>query len=348
MAVDFKKKMSEAAKVAKNMADNAGQLSGEVAKVATEKGKELVVTAKDKAVVAKDVGLVAVDKGKALTESTKKAVIEAIDENGNGEIDIEDIIIKGFKTPGVRINRSNFLRKELFKHYPEEVINDAIEFNPAHAGITPEELSKIADSVIQNERLGVSGISAALGTPGGAAMAVTVPADIIQYYGYMLRAAQEMLYLYGFPELDIDANTQQLDSETVNMLILCLGTMYGVASAKNALLSISKALGKGISTKIMKTALTKGAVYPVIKEVAKWFGVKMTKSILAGAVEKSMPVVGGVLGGAITYASFKPCCDKLKASLSDTELSNPGKHISTKEEDNLVIDIEVCEVETEE
>ena len=37
-------------------------------------------------------------------EKTKQAIINAIDENGNGEIDLEDVIIKGLKIPGIKIN----------------------------------------------------------------------------------------------------------------------------------------------------------------------------------------------------------------------------------------------------
>ena len=48
-------------------------------------------------------------------QTAKTAIINAIDENGNGEIDIEDIIIKGLKTPGIRINRAEFLQKQLFQ-----------------------------------------------------------------------------------------------------------------------------------------------------------------------------------------------------------------------------------------
>lgn len=33
-------------------------------------------------------------------------------------------------------------------------------------------------------------------TPGGFAMVATLPADIVQYYGYLLRATQKLLYLY--------------------------------------------------------------------------------------------------------------------------------------------------------
>ena len=127
----------------------------------------------------------------------KDAVIKALDQNGNGTIDIEDIIVLAIKTPGVHITRANFLKKELFKNYPQEVIDKAIETTPAQAGIPSNEIDKIADEIIKFERNCVSGISAALGAPGGWAMAATIPADIVQYYGYTLRATQKLLYLYG-------------------------------------------------------------------------------------------------------------------------------------------------------
>ena len=112
--------------------------------------------------------------------------------------------------------------------------------------------------------------------------------------------------------------------------------MYGVAGANTAIKAMAAGLAKGISKKIMTTALTKGTLYPIVKSIAKWFGVKMTKKLLSGMVQKSLPIVGGVIGGGITYVSFKTCCDKLKNSLRDTLLSNPN-HVETKEE-NIIID----------
>jgi len=43
-----------------------------------------------------------------------------------------------------------------------------------------------------------------------------------------------------------------------------------------------------------------------------------------------------VVGGGITYMSFKPCCYRLKEALSDTMLSNP-KHVASEGE-NAVFD----------
>ena len=56
--------------------------------------------------------------------------------------------------------------------------------------------------------------------------------------------------------------------------------------------------------------------------------------------------VGGVVGGAVTFASFKPCCDKLKASLRNTMLSNPN--CSASQEDEILILDEVEDTSVEE
>ena len=87
----------------------------------------------------------------------------------------------------------------------------------------------------------------------------------------------------------------------------------------------------------MRKALTKGTFYPIVRSVAKWFNVKMTKEVFAGFFKKSIPVIGGVIGGGLTYLSFKPCCDKLKESLQNTLLTNPNYLLT----DDNIIDIEI-------
>ncbi len=283
------------------------------------------------------------EKTKEIALKSQQAVLDAIDQNGNGEIDIEDVITLGLKVPGIRIEREAFLRKELQSRLPKEVVDDAIAFYPLHANIPASTIDKIADEVIKYERNCVSGISTALGMPGGIAMAATIPADIAQYYGYMLRAAQKLMYLYGFPAIDLEETGSSFDSETMNILIICLGVMYGAAGASNALKAMAKALGSGVEKQLRRRALTKGAIYPIVKSVAKWFNVNMTKEIFAGFFKKALPVVGGIIGGGITFLSFKPCCDKLKASLRNTMLSNPD-YISVPDEDVLLADDEQAQV----
>lgn len=339
------------------IADKFEDVTGKISKATSKAGKVISETGSKVADQVKNVdyqelakkteenikkaATAAKDKTTEIAAKTKNEVVNFIDENGNGEIDIEDVIVKGLRVPGIRINRANFLQKELLKRYPQEMIDEAIRTNPMSAGIKPKDIDEIADQVIEHERRGVSGISTALSMPGGAAMLATIPADIVQYYGYMLRATQELLYLYGFPEIDVNENESKFDSETINILIVCFGTMYGVVGANNALKSIAKGFGLGVEKKLMRTALTKGTIYPIVKSVASWFNVRMTKEIFAGFFKKSIPVVGGVIGGGLTYLSFKPCCVKLKESLQDTILSNKNY----KEENGLIdiVDVEAVE-----
>lgn len=278
----------------------------------------------------------AVSKGKDIVFDSKDKVFDALDINKDGRVDTEDIIVLGLRIPGVHIDREEFLRKQFMKNYANDVIQDAVKFNPAHAGITVEEIDNIADQVIQYERNCVSGISLALGAPGGVAMVATLPTDIAQYYGYMLRAIQKFLYLYGFPEINVE-NGVNIDDETMNLITLCLGVMYGVEGSVASIKILSNALGKGVEKKLLQKALTKGTFYPIVKKISRWFSVCMTKQVFAVFFRKAIPVVGGVVGGGITYLSFKPCCDNLKKSLQDTALCNPSSRKSFDEFD--VIDV---------
>lgn len=278
-------------------------------------------------------------KSKDTIGTVQQGLTKTMDRNGDGKIDIEDIIIISLGIPGIRINRAEFLQKELQRYCTQEEISNAIEHNLTYAKISNEIIDKIADQVIKYERNCVSGISTALSMPGGLAIAATIPTDIAQYYGYMLRATQKLMYLYGFPEIDTSEKNGTFDSETVNTLTICLGVMYGVAGANSALRAMATGLANGISKKIMSTALTKGTLYPIVKNIAKWFGVKMTKKMLVGVVQKTVPVIGGVVGGGITFVTFKPCCDKLKKALQNTSLSNPD-YVPSKDDIIVINDVD--------
>lgn len=304
-------------------------------KLKKQAGKTLNEVASATKVAGKNIADTSIEMSKKASEKvdkTKKQAMKSMDKNGDGQVTIEDVIIMALKFPGIKINRAEFIKKEFSKYCSEDVINNIIASTPLKAGVSKDVVDKIATDVIQYERICVSGISTALSIPGGVAMIATLPTDIAQYYGYMLRATQKLLYLYGFQEIDVN-DGQLLDSATMNTLIICMGVMYGVAGANTALKSMAKALGLGVEKKLINTALTKGTIYPIVKSVAKWFNIRMTKEIFAGFFKKSIPFVGSIIGGGITYATFKPCCERLMTTLQDTKLSN----LENKDEDIIEI-----------
>ena len=55
---------------------------------------------------AKNITMNVSEKTKQIVTKSKDKVVDTMDANGDGNIDIEDVIILGLKTPGIKINRS--------------------------------------------------------------------------------------------------------------------------------------------------------------------------------------------------------------------------------------------------
>lgn len=231
------------------------------------------------------------------------------------------VVRQTMRLPMVQVDRGGFLRKELRKYYKDDVIDAAIKGNPAKAGIGRDRIDAIARQVIDYETNKVSMISFAAGMPGGTAMAVAVPLDVTQYFGAMLIVIQKLAYLYGFD--DFELNEDEIDDATMNEIMVFLGVMFGVHGAVAAVNAIAKMAEQHVVKAVARKALAKGVVFPVAKKVAQAVGVRMTKEIFAKGVSKAVPVVGGVISGGMTYASFKPCALSLQKSFQGLNLSNP-------------------------
>lgn len=212
--------------------------------------------------------------------------------------------------PMVRIDRQAFLQKELIKYCSAEQVEMAIQNNPAHAGIPLTLINKIAKDCINFETNKSSMISFVTGLPGGFAMAGTIPADMAQSFGHILRIVQKLAYLYGWQELI--SQDKNLDDETTHLLTLFVGIMFGANGAASVITTISSSAAQKATKDIASKALTKGTLYPVVKKIAQTLGVKMTKEVFAKNVSKAIPIAGGIVSGGITYASFKPMAYKLK------------------------------------
>ena len=236
------------------------------------------------------------------------------------KIEFETVLVESAKLPMVKIDRELFLRKELRDRYSKEIVEKAIEYNPAYAGITVEEINKIAKSCIIAETTKVTVLSAAAGIPGGFAMIGTVPADLAQYFGHILRILQELIYLYGWQDLSLDS--AELNEETKNLLTLFVGIMFGVNGAVNAVNKIAGQVAKQVAKKLPQRALTKGVIYPIVKKIATLLGVKMTKEIFARGVSKAVPVISAVVSGGLTYATYRPMSEKLRKFLASCEVAN--------------------------
>ena len=227
------------------------------------------------------------------------------------DIMLEEIISKAIQIPGVKVDRNKFLAEGFSSRV--DLLENIINNGPVEAGITREEINNIANKLIMKRTSQSSIASFAAGIPGGLAMAATIPADILQFFGMSLRLAQELSYLYGAD--DLWQNGQVDDDKVKNQLILYCGVMFGVSGAVSGVRVLSTQVAKTALKKIPQKALTKTFWYPMIKKICSFVSYTLTKKTLASGVSKTIPVIGGVISGTINFASMMPMARKLNDTL---------------------------------
>ena len=233
-----------------------------------------------------------------------------------------EIVSAAITLPGVKVNRRAFLLTQ-FKDASSEFREKVLEAGPVDAGCTREQLRAKAEKLLMDRTLASTGASFLAGLPGGIAMAATIPADMLQYYAVALRTAQEIVYLYGEPDLWDDGAP---DDELVrSQLLLYCGVMLGASGAAQAVRVLSSALSKQALKKLPQMALTKTIYYTVTKSVCKFFGVHMTKGIFAKGVSKAVPVIGGIVSGGITFASMRPMGIRLIDAMDEAHFAYTQK-----------------------
>ena len=225
-------------------------------------------------------------------------------------------ITAALKLRGVKVDRTSFLL-EIFELNPKtklpltpEEQTRLIEFGPIDSGLaTPREVKKIAEDLCGKKTLLSAANSFIAGLPGGITMAATVPIDVAQFYGFALRIAQEIAYLYGKKDLWKEGVLDE--NEVRSELLLYLGTMLGVSGTAALMRYISTAVAKKIATDIPKQALTKTAWYPILKSLASYIGIKLTKDTAGKTISKVVPILGGIISGGITYVTLSKMSERL-------------------------------------
>lgn len=255
---------------------------------------------------------------------------------------LEEIITKSIQIPGVKVNRKQFLAEQFASR--ADNLEEILDKGPIEAGIKREDIILISKKLILARTSQSSIASFVAGIPGGFAMAATIPADVLQFFGMALRLAQELSYLYGAQDLWVDGKVD--DEKVKKQLILYCGVMFGVSGAVSGVRVLSTQLSKTALKKIPQKALTKTFWYPILKKIANFIGINLTKKTFAQGVSKAVPIIGGFISGGINFASMMPMANRLNDTLdkatfdySDEEFNkdieiimNPDEYEEVQEE----------------
>lgn len=228
------------------------------------------------------------------------------------EMALESVVTSAVKIPGVKVDRKTFLA-EIFRN--EDVsMQEILDDGPIHANVSQDKLATLSSKLILKRTSQSSLASFAAGIPGGLAIAATLPADVLQFFGMSLRLAQELSYLYGADDLWQDG---QIDDEKVkNQLLLYCGVMFGVSGAVSGVRVLSTQIAKTTLKKLPQKALTKTFWYPMIKQIGKAIGIKVTKSSVAKGLSKAVPVISGVISGGFNFVSMMPMANRLQSAFA--------------------------------
>ncbi len=175
------------------------------------------------------------------------------------------------------VDREKFLIAAIGEYVSEETAKKAVELGTDKAGIRRKLIDTIADQIITSEVNKASGLSVGAGSTWA-----TLPADIIQYFGFVVRIVQKLAYLYGYPEFILYNDEETLDEDATEELAYLIAVMFGVEEQDE----------KAVGEKMGKLTLAKGAVAPV-------------------------PILGGVLSGGLTYGTLRQNANRLKNNLSE-------------------------------
>ena len=226
-----------------------------------------------------------------------------------------DGVMKGtLMMPGIKVDRDSFLKKAFYAFGNSE---ELAEKKPSDL-YSQSILDKVAKGIVNNHTTKVSVISTAAGFPGGLAMLGTVPADLAQYYWHFLVMAQKLAYVYGWPDLRDENNN--LGEQAQAIMTIFVGIGFGADGAAAAIRTIAKKAAEHWAKKLPTMALTKTAWYPILKKIAAFLGIKLTKDSVGKTAGKVIPVIGSVISGGLTLATFRPMASKLRNELKETQL----------------------------
>lgn len=225
------------------------------------------------------------------------------------------VLTSVMQMPGVKVTRESFLTEKLSVYCTGSQLSTVLEKGTI-GNVEMPVLDVIANECIRQHTLMATSASTVMGIPGGLAMLGTVPGDVLQYYYHVFVLAQKLAYIYGYPDL-CDENGQFTES-AASLLTVFVGVMGSVAAAQKVIQEVAEQAQKEILKRLPRYALTKGVVYPFVKQVAKWIGISLTRQSFAKGVSKLVPVLGGLVSGGLTYATFRPQAKKLMGSLKGT------------------------------
>lgn len=235
----------------------------------------------------------------------------------------DSVLKMGLKLPFSRVDKERYLRR-VFKSKVknEEEMNLLIAEKPASL-FSEEDIKKITTKEIWKHALCVTVLSTLCALPpDGWLMWLLIAVDFIQFQIFVFIILQKMLYLYGCRNL-FEKKEESEDKSMEMMLLIISVVMIG----KHQVVRLAKsAVGMAVKQVIQRFAvrlMTRMVILNLLRQLAKWFGIVLTKEMVVASLAVIIPVICAVISGLISLWLFMPMVKRLHNHLQ--ELSREGK-----------------------
>lgn len=232
------------------------------------------------------------------------------------------ILAAVMKMPSVRVDRVSFLRKELRPYCNQSRLQMIAGVRP-YTVVSEQVIDKLARQCIRKHTTLATATSTVAGLPGGLTMVAALPVDLVQYFYHVFVLSQKLAYLYGYPdffaELEVgdgeSVDNGELSDTGTDLLTIFMGVMMGAPVAEKGIDELSKAVAESAVTRLPRVALTKTALFPIVNQIAKMIGTRLSKASFAKGVGRFIPIAGGLFSGGLTLLSFRRGANRLRRQL---------------------------------
>ena len=226
----------------------------------------------------------------------------------------DEVVAQAILLPGTGVDRASYLAQVLGKKHAPAIVQRAIQTTPARAGLSPRQIERIAKKSLASDGRRTTVLSVAAGIPGGVAAAATIPADLVQFYGYLIRAIQKLTYLYGWRDL-VHIEGGEPDVATSGALVIMLGVMAGAEQADATLARLVRLRTAGASDQALRKALAERSLQWEVNQISDELTRRMALRLGGQVAGKAIPVVGGVVSGIISGSGFGDMAGRLHKQL---------------------------------
>lgn len=228
-----------------------------------------------------------------------------------------NLLKSSFMLPMARVNRAKFIQNLASTELKGMDVQVALEKSP-NSAYSQQEINKTAKKIIAKHSLGVTLISALSAIPTGWMMIPFFIIDIVQFQIHVFAVSQKLLYLY-----EEEKELTKYSSDTATQLMILMTTiMIGKQQAVRMLKSATGVVTKQVIQRFTIKALTQFSILNIVRQVAKWFGIVLTKETLLEGIDIAIIIICAIISGLISLWLFKPMANNLMKYLKEENREN--------------------------